>query len=97
GVSRAGVAGEGRDRLLVGSIRQPDSAVVASAGQGLAARAERHRISRVERAEVAVEGVPGRAAGGHIPQLDAAIKLTAGQGLAIRAERHRKYSAGTAR
>src|SRR5262249_4376014 len=88
GEGAAGAVGGERcaDRGVGGSLPQPDAAIVAAGGQGLAARAERHRVN----AGVAVDEPPAdRAVGGHLPQPDAAIVAAGGQGLAVRAERHR--------
>ena len=88
------MAGQGLpDRAAGGHVPQPDRVIGAAAGQGLAVRAERHRV---DRAGVAGQGLPDRAAGGHVPQPDRVIAAAAGQGLAVRAERHRGDRAGVA-
>ena len=101
------MAGEGGTGLLMGGhIPQSDRAIIAAAGEGLAAWAERNCAHS---AGVAGQRAAGLAAGGHRPQLHRAIsgarqQLAAreakslgsgasGEEFAVGAERHRKNKA----
>ena len=68
--------------------------VVAAGGQGLAVRAERHRVDGVG---VAGERGADLPVAGHVPQPHRAVAAAAGQGLAVRAERHRVDGIGVTR
>jgi hypothetical protein len=62
--------------MVGGHVPQPHPAVGPTAGQGLAVRAERHRVDRVG---VAGERGADLMVGGHVPQPHPAVEATAGR------------------
>src|SRR5215469_7800079 len=70
---------------MSGYVPQPHGAIETADRQGLAVRAERHRV---DVAGVGVDRGTVRVVGGHVPQPHGAVQAADSQSVAVWAERH---------